>query len=377
MAAKLDATQRAFFAKAKRDNDAHRPEIDATKVRGAIGTAVRATLRNVAEAENAPTLAEQRYAKAVDTYLRSGRVTAELERRANTETSGPVGGYAVPAHMYQELLKDVKAASPIVGHATLVETPDSGGPLNYPMLIDAGNVASQTAQDTQGTETDVVMGNVAFGNCPTYLSPNLARVSFALMQDTTFDLNAVLREAWALRVAKGLEMNAVATIIAACNPSPVTSAGPIDWHSLMTAYFAIDAGYRAGAIWVFTTTAMKDLMNASDTNGRPLLVNAPFVTDTDNFGVVTLAPTLMGCRLFESNAGFDNVSTTQTNGAGKHYGFFGNVSKVLPVRSAGATIQMLPSRYADYAQAGFVGRARFDASQTGITAAGVVISTHA
>jgi HK97 family phage major capsid protein len=223
-------------------------------------------------------------------------------------------------------------------------------------------------ESTQYGEQDVSLGNIAYGQCPCYVCGSM-RISIALAQDAdSQDLESIVTDAWNLRTFSAVEIDATATVIAGCAATTTAGAGVIAYADLVAAFFAVSPLYRASAIWVFSTAAMKALRNLKDAStNRPVLLDTPSRTQTDAFGQTSLTPMLLGCPAYESNA-FDNAVST-----GKNVGYFGATDRVLPIRRGPATLQFLKETWITYGQYGYVGRQYFDASQIGIAAAGTVI----
>jgi HK97 family phage major capsid protein len=164
---------------------------------------------------------------------------------------------------------------------------------------------------------------------------------------------------------------AAAVVAGVTNVQTLGSAGVFTYADLRAIWSSIDAAYRAQAVWILSTAAMVQLRTLKDTAGRPLLVDAPHVQDTDNQGNVQSAALLLGCKVLESNNGFANNMTS-----GSIVGFFGAVGKVIPVRYAGAEIITAPERFADYGQMSWTGFSRLNASTVALASAGVLIQAH-
>ena len=332
----------------------------------------RRSVRQVITELNGPTpteAAEQRYAKAFARYLRTGHMSTDMERRDMGEVTGSAGGYLVPKKFYQCMLTEAKTQPfPLLANALIVETPNFSGPINFPVLKDGSVTSGVVSENTQYGEQDFTLGNIAYSDCNCYVCGAM-RVSIALSEDMdNGDLEAVVDDAWNLRTFAGVEIDATATVIAGCAATVTAGAGVLAYADLVSAFFAVSPLYRAGAVWVFSTAAMKALRNLKDSStNRPVLLDTPVRTVNDSFGQTSLVPMLLGCPAFESNA-FDNAVST-----GKNVGAFGNFQRALPIRRGPATLQVLNERWIDYAQRGYVGRQYFDASQIGIAAAATVI----
>ncbi len=373
--AKLVETRAQFFERQRRYSKEHRTELDGYKLRSTVTTAVNAAMRT-ATPTAPPVTAEQRAARAFDAYIRSGKFTREA--RDMGAATGAAGGYLVPTTFNADIVHDMTAMSALFGHTTVVDTsadPHPGAPMNFPTMIDAGNVAGILAEDAAYTGVDAVFGNIAWPEAQAYSAGEFARVSFALANDAGFDLSEVLRQAWVARTARGIEEDMTSTLKGSGASSVTMSAlTTFDPAHLVYVWSALNATYRADAIWVFSPSAMAALMNSVDGAGHPLLVfSAPWSRDTDSTGAVQMIPTLFGNKVFESNGGW----AAQAASGGGICGAFVNVGKALPVRYSGSSVSVLRERFADYGENGYSGYSRFNATTLALTSACVLITNQA
>ncbi len=351
-----------------------RRDLDGKRIRQHVTTA----LREYDSTPRSPSV-EQRYERAWGRYVRSGAVTPDLVESRTFGTGEGVngGGYTVPQRFYAGMLAEAKTGPwPLLGNASILETPGFSAPMNYPVLKDGSVVAPRLGETLQAQESDFTLGNIAYGLCPCYVAGALS-ISMAAYQDVNSDdLHSAVTDAWNLRTFSGVEVDAAATVIAGCSASTSASPTALVYTDLLNAFFAIPILYRASSIWIFSTAAMKSLRSLTDaTTNRPVLLDLVTRTqpnDAVGSGVPVLTSMLLGLPAYESNNGFANTMTATSK-----VGFIGSPSRVLPVRRGPAELQFLKETFISYGSYSYIGRQFWDASQIGIAAAGLVIQLHA
>lgn len=121
------------------------------------------------------------------------------ELRALSVGTPSAGGYLVPPGYRNEFIVQMKDYGAVREVAQVITT-DSGNPLQWPTMNDTTNVGRLLAENTQMTETDVVVGTATLG---AYVySSDLTRVSLQLAQDAAFDVGSVVRTAHAERIGR-------------------------------------------------------------------------------------------------------------------------------------------------------------------------------
>jgi HK97 family phage major capsid protein len=206
--------------------------------------------------------------RAFTQWMRTGDKSAEL-RTANVMEigEGSQGGFLVPqdwANTYQAALRSYSGLRE--AGATVV-TKTTGQPFKLPFSNDTATMAQRLSESVPATDA-IPTASV---NSPTTFMYSGAgvRVSIPLFQDSSFDISSYLREIFAQRIAKTLNLEQ--TQGAGGGPSGVlpnitntqTSAGAsaitlADLNSLPT---TIDYAYRNGAVYTFNANTEKYLKN--------------------------------------------------------------------------------------------------------------------
>ncbi len=250
------------------------------------------------------------YDKAFNRYLAGGmgRLT-ETERdalqagysNALSVSSNAAGGYLVPPGYREEFIIQMKEYGAVREVAQVIST-DSGNPLQWPTMNDTTNVGRLLAENTQMTETDVVIGTATLS---AYVySSDLTRVSLQLAQDAAFDVGSFIRTAHAERIGRitnqhfttGTGTNQPQGIVTGATTGvTAASATAITADELIDLQHSVDPAYRRSprAQYMLSDTALKAVRKLKDANNQylfqtstagdvpSLLAGRPFVVNQD------------------------------------------------------------------------------------------------
>jgi len=307
--------------------------------------------------------ADERKAEAFRSYLRVGieGMDPELrkvlrEMRAQS-TADAAGGYTIPQGFSNELVVSLKAWGPMLdpGITRQIVTA-TGNQIDWPTMDDTANQAYRLAENTQVTGSD---GDLVFGNkqLDAYkYATGAILVSGELMQDSAFDIEALVREAMGTRL--GRKVNSDLTIgdgsgdpngivTASTKGYDATLADGISFDDLIELQHSVDPAYRMGANvrWMFNDTTLKLLRKIKDGENRYIWQPADARTG---------APATILDNPYSVNQAMANVADSQKSV------LFGDFSKYIVRRVREFAVRRLVERYADYDQVGFIGFARFD-----------------
>jgi HK97 family phage major capsid protein len=254
-----------------------------------VGKEIRVTRDNIHEVRGLP-----EYNDAFMAFCRSGRKHPLLdeiqERTALTETTTG-GGYLIPTGFQKELEIKLKAIGPIRGQARIITTA-TGNIVNWPTWDDTANKGEWLAINSDATTSQ----NPTFGQVnliANVASSKQVLVPVQLLQDSAFDLQAELSDAFAIRLGRitndgyttgtGTTMpNGIVPQIAAGTTVTATgdtgtgntdlnSVGYNDLNALIT---ALDPAYRRNARYMANQSTFDMLRKLKDTLGRPLWVSS-------------------------------------------------------------------------------------------------------
>jgi len=276
--------------------DAIYADVDALKAtieRAEMIAAVEAETRKV-EVVAAPSLAA---APALTAEVREGKrkaafrkyciygerhMTAEdsailEEFRTQSSATQASGGFTVPIDLADSIDVALKFYGGMRKVAKVIKT-SGGGILNWPTNNDTAQVGAILSGSA--AEQDLVFGSVPFGAF-TYTTKQIA-VQKELLQDSAFDLESFIRDAFVNRVGRiqnthftvgtGTTMpNGILTVATAGVTSVAGQGANVIYGNLVDTLHSVDPAYRANSSWMFADTTLAALRKLVDTQNRPLL----------------------------------------------------------------------------------------------------------
>ena len=278
---------------------------------------------------------------------------ADKETRAQSVGTASAGGYLVPEDYQAEIIRTMKDFGAVMDVARVLTT-NTGAALPWPTVDDTSQVGALLAENTQVSEQDVALG-VKQLDAYKYTS-KLVRVSWELMQDSAFDMEAFLRDILGERVGRILNQHfttgtgtaqPTGIVTGATSGKTAASTTAVTADELIDLQHSVDRAYRNSprARFMLSDSALAAVRKLKDSNGQYLW--AP--------GIGTDAPgTLLGST-YEVNT---DMAVPAAGVKSVLYGDFYAGYVVRLVR--GFEMIRLDERYADYAQVGFVGFARAD-----------------
>jgi HK97 family phage major capsid protein len=224
--------------------------------------------------------------RAFEAYLRTGRPNADIQELQNAQQVGTdsEGGYLVSPQFRQKLV-EVRAA--YGGLAAEVDdfSTERGGALEYPSLDDTANAGDITAEEAAFADgDDLAFGTVALGAFK-YTSTGAGtttplRVSTELLQDSEFDIEALVSRALGTRIQRKQAADWVngngTTLPFGLLHDGLTAdvvldvEATIDYDELLDVEAALDPEYEQNAKWVMskgTWVAIRRIV----VDGRPLI----------------------------------------------------------------------------------------------------------
>ena len=304
-----------------------------------------------------------------------------------TYTEGSVGGYFVPAGFVYDVEKATKFYANLLDGSTVrVMETATGQVLPYPTSNDTnqawtlvGEAAQVTEQgltpnySTPGTAPNGQPGDLGIGhvNLNAYKgTTGLIRVSLELLQDSAFDLEQFLTEAFAVRLGRGYEYyltngsgsNApfgILPAIAASGAAPVTAIGSdttdglggtgansIGYQDLVNLQHGVDPTYRRNGKYMFNDQTLRFLRTLIDKFGRPLWV--PGMKDGQ--------PDSIAGMPYVINQSFPSIAASATTIA------FGDWNKFIVRKVRDLQVLRLTERFADYGEVAFIAFSRLDSN---------------
>jgi HK97 family phage major capsid protein len=284
-----------------------------------------------------------------------------------TPTSGDGGGYTVPIGFQKELEIKMKSYGRMLENCRILNT-STGNTLDWPTMDDTNNSGEFLAEAAPVNQLNPTFGQIQFG--ANLASSKQVLISVQLLQDSAFDLEGQLTDAFGVRlgrilnnkytlgngagVPKGLvyaiQNDAVPNVVNAVGSnsndgiSGNTEANSIGSDDLDNLISAVDPAYRTNAKFMMNWKTIDFLRKVKDKYGRPLWVASLAVGEPDRiFGYA-----------FDWNADMDTV------GAGKYPVLFGDFSKYVIRNVGGVTVVRYNELYMPNHQVGFQAFLRTD-----------------
>jgi HK97 family phage major capsid protein len=231
----------------------------------------------------------------------------------------------------------------------------NGEPLKVPGVDDTANMSTIIGESVTGAPvvvSEVDPNFAGFINNVSFLSTGEIKISLAELQDSYFDLDAWIRNAFGKRIARGLSKLIVTgstdtnfqSIITTAQQSvtvPTGGATSVDYANFVAMYSKLDPAYIQDASWVFNSTTRGDILGITDSFGRPLFVPS---VNTDSLDRILGLPVVIS--QFHPNMTANAVGAIQ----------LGSLTDAYTLRTAGeVSILRLNERYADQGQVAFIG----------------------
>jgi HK97 family phage major capsid protein len=311
---------------------------------------------------------ERRCRVAFRNYLRRGHAGLDDEdRRFLVESRdmgvgvGSGGGFLVPQGFVYEIDQALKYYGDMLNISRILETA-TGNPLPYPTSNDTTVMGEIVGEGAQVSTQDVLIGHIVFGAFK--FSTKLVKVSLELLQDSAFDMEAFLKEQFAMRLGRVLNgkftvgvgtTEPMGVITAAtAGPTAIGSSGntggtetggtSIGYIDLVELEHSVDPLYRRGAKFMMHDLTLKKVKELLDKYGHPIWVP----------GIAYNAPdTILGYQYSINN----DMATIALNAKTVAFGPF---EKYIIRRVKDLMVLRLSERFADYGQVAFIGFARYD-----------------
>jgi len=292
-------------------------------------------------------------------YGRYGLGALNEEQRALLTTSDATGGALIPQEFEGVLREAKKFYGGIANYVSQRVTNNNGAPMKISLTNDTNNglVLLPTEGTSAPQETDMSFQSKILS--VDTLTAGLIRVSFQELEDSAFDLDAFIRNAFGKRYGRGLETivttgkDSAGTAlpnqtgggllgIATVGTTTGTLAAGIGWSDIVNTYGALDPAYLGpNTAWTFNAATRTYLLGLKDGFGRPFWVPDPSAA----------AP-------FSKMLGYDVVLNQSMPNMGAANGtpiLFGDFSEGFVLRTDGApSILRLNERFADTLEVGML-----------------------
>jgi HK97 family phage major capsid protein len=297
--------------------------------------------------------------RAVNAAWIRGHLPADLQmalaahiRNTMSTTTTTEGGYTVPSLISSELIDSLKDFSGMRQVAEVFKT-ETGNPLSYPTSDGTAEVGELIAENTTATGADIVFGTVSL-NTFKYSSKIIA-IPFELLQDTTIDMEGLVRRRIAQRIGRitnqhfttGTGSGQPRGLITGASTGKTGTTGQtltVIFDDLVDLIRSVDVAYRQGGQCKFMMrdASMAIVNKLKDTAGRPI-----FIPGWDGLGKAS-PDTILGYPVQINN----DVAAMAANAKSIAFGDF----SYYKIRDAmGLTLfRFTDSAYAKLGQVGFL-----------------------
>lgn len=283
-----------------------------------------------------------------------------FESRDQSVGVGSAGGFLVPEEFSNKLFEHCKYFGAVRQVAGSVST-SSGADLLYPNMDDTSNVGAILAENATITEQDLAVGARTFKSW--MYTSKLVQVSWQLMQDSAFDIEALLSRKLGERLGR-IQNTHFTTGAGGFQPEGfVTNATTIDvavdntlsLSDVVRLVYSLDRCYRnQNAVFQMHDNTISDLRQEASTDGSFIWQPSAQAGEPDR---------LFGYPVW-SNSDMANSATT-TLADGIKVVAFGDFSNGYLIRDVkGVALVRLNERYADSLQTGFFAFMRVDGQPT-------------
>jgi HK97 family phage major capsid protein len=374
-ALELNSETRSKFDALMAEADVLKADIDRIEKAEAEAAELRSAVRPPENkiSETATEDRSKKHAAAFRSYLMNGPVDMPAEQRSilaeyrdmgtggGNALQGTGGGYFVPVGFINDVEQALKYYGPMLKVARLMPTA-SGQPLPYPTSNDTGNIGELVGEGAQVTTQDVTLSNLVLGAYK--FSTKMVKVSIELLQDSAFDVEAFLKQQFAIRLGRILNtkfttgtgtnepkgiitaatLGATAVGSAGNDGTSATGANSIGSDDLISLEHSVDPLYRQGAKFMMNDATLKSIKQLKDKQGRPLWLP----------GVAANAPDTILNYEYVINNDMATIATTNKTVV------FGALDKYLVRQVKELSVLRLAERFADFGQVAFIGFARYD-----------------
>ena len=302
--------------------------------------------------------------EAFSKYLRHGLGALNAEERSLVEqrgtdpqltTPGSAGGFLVPEDFSNVLDVASKFTGEVERLAQVLNT-QSGATLPYPKVDDTSVVGAILSEGSADVVSDMTFAALNLG-AYTY-SSKIVKVSYQLLQDAAFDLDAFLVDTLGQRIARGQNAHfttgtgssqPTGLITAGSSALTTASATAITADEILTLIHSVDKSYRNSASFALmgadSTAAAIRKLGVGSSNDFPVFIPGMAAGEPDR---------VFGVPFYVNN---DMAAIAATNKPLVAADF----SKYVVRNAGGVQMLRLNERYADALLVGFIAYKRSDA----------------
>lgn len=196
-------------------------------------------------------------------------IMKDLQKRAQSAGTTTAGGFLIPEGFSFEVDKALKDFGGVRQVARIITT-STGNDIPYPKFNDTGNTGEQLDENTEAAEQDITFGSTTL-KAYKYSSKAII-VSDELMQDSAFNIEQMLAEAFAIRIGRITNLRnttgtgssqAQGVVTASTAISTTAAAAAISFDDLINLKYGLDPAYRNNAVFMLNDSTLKAIIKLS------------------------------------------------------------------------------------------------------------------
>lgn len=224
--------------------------------------------------------------EAFRVYARHGLGALNAEQRDLVTTSDVTGGALIPQEFGGVLHEAQKFYGPIASMVAQKVTDNNGRPMKISYANDTANGIKLLSTEGSSSPAETDPGFVSAILGVDTITGGLVKVSFQELEDSAFNLDSWLRQAFSIRYARGIEKavtlgvdsagttlpnQATGGLVASASLGTTTAAlaNGIGWDDLVNTLSALDPAYiNQDTKWVMSSSTRNYLLGLKDGFGR-------------------------------------------------------------------------------------------------------------
>jgi HK97 family phage major capsid protein len=210
-------------------------------------------------------------------FMVHGKVSEQRDLGVGAVAGSITGGSQLVAPAFSPILTQAQQAYGGVVNIVNQRQTDTGASMKVSLVNDTANGLTTWGEDTAATETDPVLSTIT-SNTDKYTTGAIL-VTIEELQDSYFDLDAFIRDAFGQRLYRGLAKNIsqgsgnfASYFAGATSGATSSTAGGlvVTYADILALYGSIDPAYLPNATWTMNAATRTALLGVVDGTGRPL-----------------------------------------------------------------------------------------------------------
>jgi HK97 family phage major capsid protein len=244
------------------------------------GRVVEATARAVRDNGGDPRAVFQKWLRGGDGALNAADM-ATIQNTMSTTTNSE-GGFTVATEVAQSVLENLKAFGGMREVANVIQTAQ-GNPINFPTSDGTSEVGEILAENASATDLDPTFG-VRTLAAHKY-SSKVVTVPYELLQDTSVDVEAMVRARLATRIGRitnahfttgtgSGQPNGVVTATSVGKTGTTGQTLTVTYDDLVDLQHSVDPAYRAlnNEKFMMNDSTLRSIRKLKDSQNRPIFV---------------------------------------------------------------------------------------------------------